>query len=158
MMGDDKLVCVGVYSSRIQAEHVQAILASEGIDAIVSADDAGGLRPELQLTSGVKLLVRKKDKARVEEVAKALEKKTDVKDPELHIMRLQIQTKHLNGVFICSFLLFVSGVYSLIAVNLLPMKMIMGVICLAGSFFMFMDWKSRLLKKKELEALLKRSK
>jgi hypothetical protein len=37
-------------------------LESEGIDAILSADDAGGMRPDLLWgTGGVRLLVRKED-------------------------------------------------------------------------------------------------
>lgn len=40
-----------------EAELIVGMLKTNGIAAWVSADDAGGLEPELQLTSGVRVLV-----------------------------------------------------------------------------------------------------
>ncbi len=59
----EKLICIKTYSSRIEAELARGLLAGEGIKAIVSADDAGGARPDLLWgTGGAKLLAKEKDK------------------------------------------------------------------------------------------------
>ena len=41
-----------MFASRIEAEMAKSILDANGIKASVSADDAGGMRPELGFTSG----------------------------------------------------------------------------------------------------------
>jgi putative signal transducing protein len=59
-MNDAELVVVGTFLNRIDAEIAQGALAAANIEAIVSADDAGGLRPSLWL-GGVRLLVHAED-------------------------------------------------------------------------------------------------
>ena len=66
-MNDAKLVAVGDFPNRIDAELAQGALESAGIESMVSADDAGGMRPSLWL-SGVRLLVREPDAARALEI------------------------------------------------------------------------------------------
>lgn len=56
-MDDSKLIVVAEFPNRIDAEIAQSALESAGIESFVSADDAGGLRPNLWL-SGVRLVVR----------------------------------------------------------------------------------------------------
>jgi len=51
-------VTVGMFGNRPEAEVSRARLESEGIEARVSADDAGGFEPPLGLTNGVRLVVR----------------------------------------------------------------------------------------------------
>ncbi len=51
-------VTVGMFGSRPEAEISRARLEFEGIEALVSSDDAGGYEPPLGLTNGVRLLVR----------------------------------------------------------------------------------------------------
>jgi len=48
---------VKVFSNEIEAEIASGLLADNGIRSTVSKDDAGGMRPHLQLTLGVRLLV-----------------------------------------------------------------------------------------------------
>lgn len=55
------LVRVGTYSDRMSAENAKNFLESAGIEAMLSSDDAGGLRPELTLARGVKLWVNEED-------------------------------------------------------------------------------------------------
>lgn len=45
-------VCIGTYASRQEAEFARSLLAEAGIRAMVSADDCGGVRPELAFTTG----------------------------------------------------------------------------------------------------------
>jgi hypothetical protein len=59
-MNDAELVVVATFLNRIDAELAQGALEAADIKAIVSADDAGGLRPGLWL-GGVRLLVRAED-------------------------------------------------------------------------------------------------
>jgi hypothetical protein len=55
-------VPVALASSRIEAELIAGLLRSNGLRAVVSADDAGGLEPQLQL-EGVRVLVTPSDEA-----------------------------------------------------------------------------------------------
>jgi hypothetical protein len=55
-------VAVAVVTSRIEAELIVGLLRSNGLDAAVAADDAGGQEPQLQL-QGVRVLVARSDEA-----------------------------------------------------------------------------------------------
>jgi hypothetical protein len=61
------LVEIGVFPTRQEAEIVQARLASEGIDSVISADDAGGAYP-FGLSGGARLLVDEADAQRANEI------------------------------------------------------------------------------------------
>lgn len=50
-------VCVKTFQSAAEAEFAKTILESNGIHAMVSADDIGGLVSSLELTEGVRLMV-----------------------------------------------------------------------------------------------------
>ncbi len=54
----EDLVSVVVYTTRSDAEIARAKLAGEGIEALVMADDEGGLNPGFYATYGVRVLVR----------------------------------------------------------------------------------------------------
>ena len=54
--GNQGSVPVAVASSRIDAELIVGMLRSNGVRAVISADDAGGLEPQLQF-QGVRVLV-----------------------------------------------------------------------------------------------------
>ncbi len=47
---------VATYTTRRDAEMAQDRLQEDGIQAIITADDAGGMHPQLQLPHGVKLV------------------------------------------------------------------------------------------------------
>ena len=55
-------VPVALLGSRIEAELIVGMLRSNGLRAIVSADDAGGLEPQLNI-QGVRVLVPPSDEA-----------------------------------------------------------------------------------------------
>jgi hypothetical protein len=65
---EHRIVPVTSFGSRPEAELARGLLESVGIPAFVSADDAGGMRPPLQLTQGVRLMVREADLARARRV------------------------------------------------------------------------------------------
>ena len=58
MMKEAEFVTVGMFAGRPAAEVSRARLESEGVEALVRADDAGGYEPQLGLTNGVRLMVR----------------------------------------------------------------------------------------------------
>jgi hypothetical protein len=59
---DGATVAVAVVSSRTEAELIVAMLRSHGVSAAVSADDAGGQYPQMQI-EGVQVLVDTSDEA-----------------------------------------------------------------------------------------------
>jgi hypothetical protein len=59
---DGATVPVAVVTSRTEAELIVGMLRSNGLEAAVSADDAGGQEPELQV-QGVRVLVAPADEA-----------------------------------------------------------------------------------------------
>jgi Putative prokaryotic signal transducing protein len=58
----DGAVPVAVVASRTEAELIVGLLRSNGLRAAVSADDAGGQEPQLQI-QGVRVLVAPADEA-----------------------------------------------------------------------------------------------
>ena len=59
---DGATVTVAVVASRTEADLIAGLLHSNGLRAVVSADDAAGLDPQLQLM-GVRVLVAPADEA-----------------------------------------------------------------------------------------------
>jgi hypothetical protein len=59
---DTSYVTVAVVTSRTEAELIVGLLRSNGVRAAVSADDAGGQDPQLQIL-GVRVLVSSADEA-----------------------------------------------------------------------------------------------
>jgi len=59
---DGATVPVAVVASRTEADLIVGMLRSNGLRAVVSADDAGGVEPQLQL-QGVRVLVAASDEA-----------------------------------------------------------------------------------------------
>ena len=59
---DGATVAVAVVASRTEAELIVGMLRNNGLRAAVSADDAGGQEPQLQL-QGVRVLVAPSDEA-----------------------------------------------------------------------------------------------
>ena len=69
-MGDGGTVAVAVVGNRIEAELIAGLLRSHGVRAAVTADDAGGQEPQLQL-GGVRVLVARADEAVARELLAA---------------------------------------------------------------------------------------
>ena len=60
-------VAVAVVTSQFEAELIVGLLQSNGLDASVSADDAGGQEPQLQL-QGVRVLVARSEEAAARQI------------------------------------------------------------------------------------------
>jgi hypothetical protein len=70
--GEAATVPVAVAASRVAAELIAGLLRSNGLTAVVSADDAGGLEPPLQI-QGVRVLVTPSDEALARQVLAAVD-------------------------------------------------------------------------------------
>ena len=58
-------VCLRTFPNRTAAEFAEAALRSAGIEAFVTADDAGGAAPYVAFTTGgARLMVRRRDAER----------------------------------------------------------------------------------------------
>jgi hypothetical protein len=63
------LIVVHTFPSEPEAEIAKSALESAGIDAIIKADTAGGMRPHLAWSgAGFQVLVREEDEAEAREV------------------------------------------------------------------------------------------
>ena len=71
---DVKLVVVGTFLNKLEAEIARGALEAADIESMVAADDAGGTRPGLWM-SGVKLLVRAVDAERATTILQQSDKK-----------------------------------------------------------------------------------
>lgn len=60
-LASERSAVVATYSNRRDAEMAVDRLEGEGLEAFLSADDAGGMHPHLQETHGVRVLVLEKD-------------------------------------------------------------------------------------------------
>jgi hypothetical protein len=61
-MTDSELVVVHTFNNRPEADLAKSALEAAGIDAMVQADDGGGMRPALAWAgSGMHILVRAED-------------------------------------------------------------------------------------------------
>jgi hypothetical protein len=60
--GEIATVPVAVVASRVEADLIVGLLRSHGVRAVVSADDAGGQYPQMQI-DGVRVLVAPSDEA-----------------------------------------------------------------------------------------------
>jgi len=69
----EEIVLLKEYSSELDAIFARTLLDSEGIEAMIFKDDAGGMEPQFQLTRGVCLMVRKEDLERATELIAGLE-------------------------------------------------------------------------------------
>jgi len=68
-MRDAELVVVDSFSSQPEADMARSALESAGIDAIIQADTAGGMRPHLAWSGGgFQVLVREEDAADARQV------------------------------------------------------------------------------------------
>ena len=54
---EDDFVVVGIFRNAWDADLAGGRLKAAGIPVSISADDCGGMRPNLQLTQGVRVLV-----------------------------------------------------------------------------------------------------
>jgi hypothetical protein len=63
------LICIKVCLNKVEADIIKGLLKANSIDAIISEDTCGGLRPDLAYhTGGIKILVKENDKEKALEI------------------------------------------------------------------------------------------
>jgi hypothetical protein len=68
-MRHSDLVVVQAFGSQVEADLAKSVLESAGIDAMIQADTAGGMRPHIAWSGfGFRVLVREEDVATAREV------------------------------------------------------------------------------------------
>jgi hypothetical protein len=68
----DDAIVLETFANRMEAEMAAGWLESEGIEALVMADDAGGAYPMLQFVRGVRLMVAAADEGPAREILAAM--------------------------------------------------------------------------------------
>ncbi len=71
-MSDD-IVAIKIFSDEIDASLALQLLQNAGVRGFVSKDDAGGMEPHLQRTSGVRLVVNRANVDQACEILKSME-------------------------------------------------------------------------------------
>ena len=72
------LINIRTFTQRFEAEIAQGLLAEEGIESFILADDCGGQRPDLALRmDAVQLLIREEDSERAREALAILEEEIE---------------------------------------------------------------------------------
>ena len=83
-MNTDEAVVLRTYAGEALANIAASRLESEGIETIIQKDDVGGAYPPLQMSRGVRLLVKPADVPRAEEILTEIEEEDtgEVDQPE----------------------------------------------------------------------------
>ena len=68
----DGFVMIRTFGNEVDAQIAQGTLASLGVSALLETDNCGGMRPHLDLTIGVRLLVAQADAERAREILPAI--------------------------------------------------------------------------------------
>lgn len=69
----EEIVTIKIFSDELEATMTQQAFQEAGVRSFVSKDDAGGMEPHLQRTSGVRLLVNRADVDRAREILQSME-------------------------------------------------------------------------------------
>ena len=68
---DSDLVIVRTFLNRFEADVAKSALDAAGIESVIRADDAGGMRPAMSMGSAVELVVRAEDASRAAQLLEA---------------------------------------------------------------------------------------
>jgi hypothetical protein len=64
----EEVVVLKIFNNEIEAGMAQQVLQEAGMKAFVFKDDAGGMEPQLQRTTGVRLVVNRADAERAHQM------------------------------------------------------------------------------------------
>jgi len=68
----EELVVIKIFSNETEATMSQQVLQESGVRGFIAKDDAGGMEPHLQRTTGVRLVVNRADAERAQEILNTL--------------------------------------------------------------------------------------
>jgi len=81
-MKSDELAVVTTAHNWAEAALIEGFLKKSGIQCIKSGDDAGGLRPELTFTRGIRILCLATEEGRARKLLEELRVQDDIQDEE----------------------------------------------------------------------------
>jgi hypothetical protein len=64
----DEVIVLETFDNEFEAVMAQQMLQSAGVNAFIFKDDAGGMEPQLQRTTGVRLVVNRTDGERADQI------------------------------------------------------------------------------------------
>ena len=68
----EELVVIKIFSNETEATMSQQVLQESGVGGFIAKDDAGGMEPHLQRTTGIRLVVNRADAERAQEILNTL--------------------------------------------------------------------------------------
>ncbi len=68
----EEITVIKMFDNEMDAVIARQVLEESGVRAFVFKDDAGGMEPHLQRTSGVRLVINRADAERAHEILQAL--------------------------------------------------------------------------------------
>lgn len=68
----ERIIVMKIFNNEMDAQIAVEHLRSHNIDSFISKDDSGSMRPHLQLTLGVRVMIRESDLKRAIEVFEAM--------------------------------------------------------------------------------------
>ena len=69
----DEVIVIKTFSNETDATMAKQVLQESGVRAFVLKDDAGGMEPHLQRTTGVRLVINRADMERASEILRTLD-------------------------------------------------------------------------------------
>ena len=73
MLGENEII-LEVFDEKIEAELLEGLLKSSGIECYIVSDDCDGMMPQLQLTEGVGVVINKEDKGEAMKILEDVKK------------------------------------------------------------------------------------
>jgi hypothetical protein len=146
-MNSENAVALRTYSSEVEASLAASRLGSEGIEVLIQKDDCGGAYPALQMTRGVKILVKPEDLEQAETILHELETQdtggAEEEEPQEEPERVKSSPMLLIGLFLLG-----AAVGYFFAPSLMDRNTYTGVVKSdknaegkVGSFFHYVDGK-----------------
>jgi hypothetical protein len=152
---------IKTYTNAIEADVALSVLTANGIKAEMVKDNVGGTNPGLSFSTGIKLIVDKKDCRRAIELLKG--EFEDHKDKDFEIMRLKAKTKTMYMLPIMAFIFSALSIWLLFYAFstdlpegtklLLVFTAVLFLLCGIGPLY---SWKIALHSKKKLKKLQKK--
>ncbi|MBN2572519.1 MAG: DUF2007 domain-containing protein [Ignavibacteriales bacterium] len=69
----DYLTVLKTFTNEVDAQVAVQHLQTNGVEAFISKDDMGGMRPHLQLTGGIRVLIKQKDAEKALRILEAMD-------------------------------------------------------------------------------------
>lgn len=100
---------IAVFSSRTEADIARARLASEGIEAAIVTDSAGGWEPQLEAIRGVRVVVDESDAAEAIEILGMSDHRAEEAPPAYPGWAYVTAGLIVSGLVLAGIVVFIAG-------------------------------------------------